>query len=288
MTSSPGLRRRSPELGRGERREGHEVRRRAGVDEQGVREAQVVRDARLELLGEAAGGQVEVEARVDQEAHLLLAEHAAGVAHGVPVGVERRRRMALPVVPAHQLEDLAAGVLRLVARVRHLVNLLSSARPRGAPPRGHRPGRPELIFDQPAGGGRGPVVLAVPRGRLAHRGLRIPDRRPAELLPRLGAVEAQPVGLMGLVAGIGRRGPGPGAPLLQEALDHPAHRPVPVVVRGPEVPGAFVAAAIAQHEGREPEVPRQRLEDVLPGSDGIGVPDDDRARRRRGLARSPG
>ena len=95
------------ELGRGERREGHQVRRRAGVDEQGVREAEVVGDARLELLGEAARGEVEVEARVDQVAQLLLAEHAAGVAHRVAVGVERRRRVALAVVPAHQLEDLA-------------------------------------------------------------------------------------------------------------------------------------------------------------------------------------
>jgi hypothetical protein len=116
------------ELGRRERRDRDEVGRRTGVDEEGVRETEIVGDARLELLGEAAGGEIEVEARVDQGAQLLFAEHAAGVAHGVAGRVERRQSVALPVVPAHQLEDLAAGVCGLVARVRHVVDLLASAR----------------------------------------------------------------------------------------------------------------------------------------------------------------
>ena len=114
------------ELGRGERRNGHQVRRRTGIDEQGVREIEIVGDARLELLGEAAGGEIEVEARVDQVAQLLFAEHAARVANPVAVGVERRQRMALPVVPAHQLENLAAGVCGLVTRASHLMDLICS------------------------------------------------------------------------------------------------------------------------------------------------------------------
>jgi len=62
--------------------------------------------------------QIEVEAGVDQIAHLVLAEHAAGVMHRVSVGIEWRQRVALPVVPAHQVEDLSAGACRiLVARL---------------------------------------------------------------------------------------------------------------------------------------------------------------------------
>ena len=96
--------------GRGQGGEGHQVRGRTGVDEQGVRETEVVGDAGFELLSEAARGEIEVEAGVNEGAHLLLAEHATRVAHGVAVGVERGWRMALPVVPANEIEDLAANV----------------------------------------------------------------------------------------------------------------------------------------------------------------------------------
>ncbi len=121
------------ELRRGERRQRDEVRRRARVDEQGVGQAEVVGEAGLELLGVAAGRQVEVEARVDQEPHLLLAEHAAGVADRVAVGIERPRRVALAVVAAHQLEDLVARVGRVVAPRRHVVDLSPSSRAHGRP-----------------------------------------------------------------------------------------------------------------------------------------------------------
>ena len=75
---------------------------------------------------------------------------------------------------------------------------------------GHGPGQPrgagvvlvgpEVILDQSTGGRGGPVVLAVPGGRPAHSRLRVPDGRPPQLVPRLGAVDAQPVRLVGLVA----------------------------------------------------------------------------------------
>ena len=44
---------------------------------------------------------------------------------------------------------------------------------------------------------------------------------------------------------------------------------------GPEVPGALVRVPVAEHSGPEPEVARQRFEDVLPGPDRIRIPDDD-------------
>ena len=54
------------ELGRRQRREGHQIGRRAGVDEQGVGNVEVVGHAGLELLREPAGREVEVQARVDE------------------------------------------------------------------------------------------------------------------------------------------------------------------------------------------------------------------------------
>ena len=110
------------ELPRRERRQGDEVRRRAGVDEQGVRDPQVLGDARLELLREPAGRQEEIEARVDQGVQLLLAEDAAGVTHRVAVGVEGRRRVPFAVEPADEIEDLAARLLGRMAHAGHVID----------------------------------------------------------------------------------------------------------------------------------------------------------------------
>ena len=89
------------ELRRGECGQGHEIRGGTGVDEEGVREAEIVGEARFELLRVPTGRQVEVEAGVDQVAHLRLPEDAACIAHGIARGIERLGRVAFAVVPAH-------------------------------------------------------------------------------------------------------------------------------------------------------------------------------------------
>ena len=279
------------ELGRGERRQGHQVRRRAGVDEQGVREAEVVGDARLELLGEAAGGEVEVEAGVDQVAQLLLAEHAAGVAHRVAVGVERRRRVALPVVPAHQLEDLAAGGRRVVPRVRHVLDpSLVRLRPRAGPRRGRRPGRP-AADPRPA---RGPS-----QGPGSTRGTTRPSGAPPSARPRPAPSRAARApwrlsrlsrwASWGCAARSGRRGPRARAPLLQEALDHPAHRTRRRPGRRARSSTApRNASAVAQHEGRQPEIARRAARGRAARAGRHRGSGRRRARRRPGRARSPG
>ncbi len=238
------------ELGRGERRERDEVRRRAGVDEQGVRQAEVVGEARLELLGEAAGGQVEVEARVDEGAHLLLAEDAAGVAHRVAVGVERRAARG-----ARGSSGPPARGSRRACRPRrrwlgHVVDLLVVVRPTAGPRRGRRPGRP--------GADRSTSSRAAAQGPGSTRGTRRPSGARPSARPRPGAHPScsralrlsrlQQLGLVRLrlpaSAGVVQRA---GPPLLQEALDDPAHRSLAGLVVGPEVPRALVATAIAQH-----------------------------------------
>src|ERR1035437_2610864 len=139
-----------------------------------------------------------------------------------------------------------------------------------------------LICDQVTGGRRGAVVLAVPGGRLAHRGLSVPYGSPPELLPRLGAIQAQPMGLVRFRSLRAPGYPGTRTPLPKETLDHPAHRMIAGLVRGAEVPRTLVAAALAQHAGPEPEVAGERLQDMLPGTHGIGVAHDDRLAGRQG------
>ena len=89
MTSSPGLRRRSPSFGDVRVVSATRFADEPELTKSASRQAEVVGEAGLELLGEAAGGQVEVEARVDEAAELLRAEDAAGVMDEVGPRVER-------------------------------------------------------------------------------------------------------------------------------------------------------------------------------------------------------
>ena len=57
---------------------------------------------------------------------------------------------------------------------------------------------------------------------------------------------------------------------------------IPGLVRGAEVPGTLVAAALTQHSGPQPEVAGERLQDMLPGTNGIGVAHDDGFARHEG------
>ena len=79
ITSSPGFSAPLAELRRSERREGDEVGRRAAVHEDRVAAAEeLAREAPLERVREAAGGEPEVERGVDEADDLLLVEYAPG------------------------------------------------------------------------------------------------------------------------------------------------------------------------------------------------------------------
>ena len=255
-------------------RERDQIGRRAGVDEQRVGHVEVVGDAGLELLGEAAGGQVEVEARVDEVPQLLLVEHAPGVADGILRGVEGPASVTLVVVgPAS-------------SRICSLPSLMHSFRGSGDTRRRSRPGQTSL-----SGGGLvGAQLVLHELARTAWPGRRtrdttrpcvarprrVPDRRPSQLLPRLAAVEAQQAGLVRL-----RR----------HAAVNAVHEPAPHSARnasttqrtardasssaGPKFHGPPNRGPVAREAGGEPQVARERLEHVLPRPDGVRVADDD-------------
>ena len=69
------------QLGRSESRDRDQIRRGAGVHHQDIAQAEVVGQAGFEILGEAPGGQPEIEHRIGGVAQLGRSEHAAGVAH---------------------------------------------------------------------------------------------------------------------------------------------------------------------------------------------------------------
>ncbi len=71
-------------------------------------QSEQAREALLELLGVAAGGQPEVERRVDQVDDLALVEDASGEVDLCFARPELARRERLVVVLADQIENLPA------------------------------------------------------------------------------------------------------------------------------------------------------------------------------------
>src|SRR5436190_13781716 len=148
---------------------------------------------------------------------------------------------------------------------------------RGCPWKPGGPGvrliRVELIVEQVPRVAAVTIKVAIP-GRRPFDGRRpIPDRRPTELLAGLGAVEAQPLCLVRDGSRGLRRRPGAGAPFAEEPLDDPSHRPLAPVQRT-EVPRSREGMAVVDHASAQPEVSRQRLQDVLPWTNGLGITDD--------------
>ncbi len=96
------------ELRRRQRAEGHQVGRRPGVDQQGRIAIHALGQRALELFGESAGGEPEVEAGLDGQLQFFGVEHAAGVADRALAGHERPRGEGRLMVLRDQVSDLAA------------------------------------------------------------------------------------------------------------------------------------------------------------------------------------
>ena len=96
------------QLRRGQGAEGHQVGRRAGIDQQGRIAIHALGQRALELLGEAAGGEPEIEAGLDGQLQFFGIEHAAGIADRALAGHERPRGEGRLVVFRDQVGDLAA------------------------------------------------------------------------------------------------------------------------------------------------------------------------------------
>ena len=83
MTSSPGLRARSFSCGEVQRGEREEVRTGPGVDQRTFAHADKARELTLELVGKTAGGQPEIERRIDEMFHFVGVEHHSADRDGV-------------------------------------------------------------------------------------------------------------------------------------------------------------------------------------------------------------
>ena len=94
------------QLGRREGGQSQQVGRRAGVDQVSVPASEELREALLELVREAACGQPEVEARVDEVHDLAIVEDAARVGDRALAGNELSLWKGGAVILPHQLQDL--------------------------------------------------------------------------------------------------------------------------------------------------------------------------------------
>ena len=101
MTSSPGAQPPVAQLGRGQGREGQQVGGGAGVDQHALAHAEPAREFAFERVGEAAGGEPEIQRGIHQQAHFGGIEHPAGDGHGGFAGHERpwRRRPRRSIRP---------------------------------------------------------------------------------------------------------------------------------------------------------------------------------------------
>jgi len=97
-----------PKLRRRERRQRDEIRGRPGVDEQRIREPEVVGELRFEALRIAIRGQKEIQTRVDEIAQFFIVEDAPRIVDEVGRGIERTVRELLAMVLANQGGNLRA------------------------------------------------------------------------------------------------------------------------------------------------------------------------------------
>ena len=81
ITSSPGTRRRSAQLGRGQRRQRQQVGRRSGIHQQALAHAAPAGELALEAVCETSRGQPEIQRRIHQRPHFRRIEHLARHRH---------------------------------------------------------------------------------------------------------------------------------------------------------------------------------------------------------------
>ena len=108
ITSSPGRTRRSFSCGEVSALKATRLADEPGIDQQGRIAIHALGQLALELLGEPAGGEPEIEAGLDGQLQFLGIEHAAGVADRGLAGHERPRGKSRLVVLRDQVSDLAA------------------------------------------------------------------------------------------------------------------------------------------------------------------------------------
>ena len=120
MTSSPGLQTALAQAFRRERRDRQQIGRRAGIAQQSMPHANPAGKLPLELIGEPAGRQPEIERRIDQSNQFIGIEHPPRDGHRGLARLERLCRKANIVILSDQLEDLTA---KLVGKCRSAVGV---------------------------------------------------------------------------------------------------------------------------------------------------------------------
>ena len=280
MTSSPGLSARSPSLGEVS---AVKASRLADEPELAVSTCCTPRKARQALLEgvvEAAGGEPAVQRGLDHQLELGRADDLAGRAGSRSCPGSKPWAPARLGVLLDQFGDLQAQRFGSHA---------------------DDPGRHGgVVGDLPSGKQRAcpcPAARRVPLARCApgptsrsQRGAH-PSR-----VPRLGAVQLQEAGLVWVLLAVSSQ-LAPSPQRCDHALHDPLHRPG-VLVGGAEVPGLRIRPGRRRQQRLgQRQIAGQRLEHVLPRADGMRVADDAPARRcskarrmsgtRRSSAQSP-